>query len=308
MAHVVLLGGTGFLGSNLALGLKERGFALVFCSRNPDAAREKINLEAEYVPWDGKDWNGWKSYAEGAQAIVNLTGENISSGRWTQDRKKRLYNSRMKPGEAVYEAVRSLSHPPKVVVQASAVGYYGSRHDEVLDERSGRGRGFLSDLCLEWEKSSKAVESLGVRHVIIRSGLVLGRQAGVLPRFIKTFRLFIGGPLGNGRQWFSWIHAADETAAILFLMERENLSGVFNLTSPCPVRMKEFARYLGKVMKRPSRFAVPSVLLRLLFGEMALETILASQRAMPTRLVEAGFLFSYPDLEKALQHILAGHA
>ena len=208
------------------------------------------------------------------------------------------------PGKAVVEAVRSLSHRPKVVIQASAVGYYGSRQDEILDERTTRGRGFLSDLCLEWEKSSKAVETLGVRHITIRSGLVLGSQAGVLPRFINTFRLFIGGPLGNGRQWFSWIHIADETAAILFLMEREDQSGVFNLTSPSPVRMKEFARHLGHVMKRPSRMRVPSFLLRLLFGEMAEETILASQKAVPTRLQEAGFSFQYPDPERALRHIL----
>ena len=212
--------------------------------------------------------------------------------------------SRLNSGRAVSEAVLSLTRPPKIVVQASAVGYYGSRGDSDLTETSLPGEGFLSQLCEEWEESSRAVESTGVRHVVIRSGLVLGSSGGVLPRFLKMFRFHLGGYLGNGRQWVSWIDRSDEIRALLFLLEREDTSGVFNLTAPHPVQMREFSRVLGRTLKKSSWFPVPAVSLWLLLGKMAEETVLASQKVLPERLLKAGFKFEYPYLKQALMDIL----
>jgi uncharacterized protein (TIGR01777 family) len=202
------------------------------------------------------------------------------------------------------DALQKASARPKILIQASAVGYYGLRADEELDETSPPGEGFLAALARDWEDSTFGAASLGVRRVVVRSGLVLDRDGGVLPRFLRQFRLFAGGPLGNGKQWLSWIHRRDEIAGIRFLLEREDLAGVFNLTAPGPLTMKGFAQTLGRVMRRPAWFPVPEFLLRLLFGQMAEETLLAGQKVLPRALLKAGFRFSYPDLELALREIL----
>ncbi len=301
---VIISGATGFIGRPLALCLAQAGYQVVVLTRNPSRATGLFGEGVRAAGWDGRTSGGWLDRASGACAIINLAGENIGAGRWTPKRKETIVRSRLDAGQAIVDAIRQARAKPKVLIQASAVGHYGPRGDEELDESAPAGEGFLAGVTREWEDSTAAAENFGVRRVVIRSGLVLGSDGGALPRILKPFRLFAGGPLGSGRQWLSWIHRRDEVAAIRYLLEREDLAGTFNLTAPQPLTMDEFARTLGRVMGRPAVFRIPAVLLRLLFGEMAEETILAGQRVLPLALLEAGFKFQYPDLESALQEIL----
>lgn len=274
-------------------------------TRNRDSAKDLFGSRVLVVEWDGRTSRGWLEVARQGRVIINLAGENIGAGRWTKERRRRIVASRLNAGRAIVEALSGIPAGSKTLVQASAVGFYGPRGDEEIDESSSSGTGFLAETVRAWEDSTREAEELGVRRVIIRSGLVLGKGGGVLPRFLRQFRVFAGGPLGSGKQWLSWIHLEDEVRAIRFLLEREELGGVFNLTAPRPVRMKEFARTLGREMKRPAFFPVPALVLRLLFGQMADETLLGGQQSVPHALSRAGFSFLYPDLEIALREILS---
>jgi uncharacterized protein (TIGR01777 family) len=304
MARVIITGASGFIGKALCRRLAEQGYEIIALSRNLEKGKKVLGKDVQVVEWNGKNSQGWLSYVEGAQALLNLAGESLASGRWTEEKKQSILQSRLDAGKAVVEAARLAKKKPKVVVQASAIGYYGLRRDEVCDESSSHGEGFLSEVSRKWELSTQEVEAQIIRRVTIRTGIVLGREGGAFVRLEKPFRLFVGGPLGSGKQWFSWIHLDDEVNAIIFLMEREDLSGVFNLTAPRPVLQKDFSRTLGKVMKRPSWLPVPSFLLHLLFGTMAKETLLSGQRVVPSRLLDSGFRFLYPELESALKEIL----
>jgi uncharacterized protein (TIGR01777 family) len=304
MTRVIITGATGFIGKALCRRLAERGYEIVALSRNLKKGQEALGKDIQVVEWDGKSSRGWLGYVEGAQALLNLAGESLASGRWTEKKKHSILQSRLDAGRAVVEAARLVKRKPKVVVQASAIGYYGLSRDEVYDESSSSGQGFLSEVSQKWELSTQEVEAQKIRRVTVRTGIVLGDEGGAFVRLEKPFRFFVGGPLGSGKQWFSWIHLEDEVNAIIFLMEREDLSGVFNLTTPRPVLQKDFSRTLGKVMKRPSWLHVPGFLLRLLFGAMAKETLLSGQRVVPSRLLDSGFRFLYPELESALKEIL----
>lgn len=301
---VIISGATGFIGRPLALDLAEAGYEVAVLTRHPQKASALFGNRVRAAAWDGRTSEGWLELASRALGIVNLAGENIGAGRWTDKKKQEIIRSRIEAGRAVMDAFEKASTRPKILIQASAVGYYGPRSDEELEETSPAGQGFLAAMTRDWEDSTGGAASLGVRRVVVRSGLVLDRDGGVLPRFLRQFRLFAGGPLGSGKQWLSWIHRRDEIAAIRFLLERKDLAGVFNLTAPAPLTMKDFARTLGRVMKRPAWFPVPAFLLRLLFGQMAEETLLAGQKVLPRALLKAGFRFSYPDLENALLQIL----
>ncbi len=301
---VTITGATGFIGQALCRYFIGSGYDVAVLTRNADKARSLFGSQTIAAEWDGRTSQGWVELASRSAAIINLAGENIGAGRWTKEKKKRILESRLNAGKAVAEAVKRSSPEPGVVIQASAAGFYGPRQDEELDETSPAGEGYLAGLVRQWEESTRAVEDLGVRRVIIRSGLVLGREDGILPRLMTPFRFFVGGPLGRGKQWLSWIHLQDEIRAIQFLVERHDLRGVFNLTSPGSVRNKEFCRALGQAMKRPWWFPVPAFVLRLFFGKMADETLLSGQRVIPRALLEAGFAFSFPDLKTALGNIL----
>ena len=300
--RVIITGATGFVGRALVEELAKDNYEIVALTRNLKTGLAGNNISL--IKWDAKNPNSWTAYVDGAYAIVNLAGENISAGRWTRKRKQAILQSRLSAGKAMVEAVKQVNGKPKVIVQASAVGYYGSRGDEALDESSSSGTGYLPEVAQKWELSTKEVESLGVRHVIIRSGIVLGKGRGALPRLIQPFRLFMGGPLGSGKQWFSWIHLEDEIKAIRFLMENENLNGVFNLTAPTPLVMTDFCKILGQLMHRPCWFKVPGFMLHLAMGEMAEALLLTGQRVLPKRLLEAGYRFLYPEVEPALSQIL----
>jgi len=301
---VIISGATGFIGQSLALNLAESGHEVIALTRDPQKAAAGFGSRTRPVRWDGRSSDGWLELASGALALINLAGENIGAGRWTDRKKQEILRSRIEAGRAFMDAIGKSRVRPKTLIQASAIGFYGARNDEELDESSSTGRGFLAGMVREWEESTAAASSFGVRRVVIRSGLVLDGDGGVLPRFLRQFKLLVGGPLGSGKQWMSWIHRRDEVAAIRFLLEREDLAGVFNLTAPGPLTMKGFARTLGGVIRRPAWLPVPAFLLRLLFGQMAEETILSGQRVLPQALLKAGFRFSYPDLEGSLLEIL----
>jgi uncharacterized protein len=310
--RVIITGGTGFIGGNLATGLVKEGNEVIILSRNPERHAVSYPPGTRVVRWDGRSAEGWVEVANGADAIVNLAGENISSGRWTEARKRTILESRVNAGRAIVQAVEQAIIKPRVVIQASGVDYYGPHKEEFITEADAAGKSYLAQVCVDWERSTAPVEKFGIRRAIIRTGLPLSAEGGVLPRLLMPFRLFVGGPLGNGRQWFSWIHLADEIGAIRFLLENESASGPFNLTAPNPLTNRDFARLLGKAINRPSYFPTPAFLLRLMFGEMS-SVILGGQRVLPEHLLKSGYKFLYPEPESALQtvfeeYVLVGRA
>ncbi len=303
MARIIITGGTGFIGRPLSQRLVDRGYEVICLTRHASAASEKWGNRIKFVDWNGRNAVGWGGYAEGAFAIINLAGESIASGRWTAEKKQRIIQSRMNAGEAVVKAVQSAKKKPEVLIQASAIGYYGDGEDTVLDETSPPGKGFLSDVTKKWEDSTAPVEPR-TRRIINRTGMVLGPNGGALVRLVQPFRFFVGGHIGTGEQWNSWIHLEDVIQSILFLMEKKDMRGVFNLTAPCPLKNKDFSRIIGEVLGRPSWFPVPGFFLKLVFSELAKEALLSGQRVYPKRLEESGYKFVFPEAKKALIDIL----
>jgi len=224
-------------------------------------------------------------------------------GRWTDEKKRRIRESRVESGRAVLEAVRQAKSKPRALLQGSAVGYYGDTGDAVVTESHPPGDDFLARVCVEWEASTAEVTSFGVRRPVLRTGIVLSSQGGALPRMALPFRMLAGGPLGNGRQWLAWIHEMDEVGAIRFLIEREDADGPFNLTAPAPLPNRDFSRALGEALHRPSFAPAPGFALRLLLGEMA-DALLHGQRAVPRKLLDLGYVFRYPEALAALRGLL----
>jgi len=298
----IITGGTGLIGRELTENLAVDGHEVIVLSRTPERA-EGLPHGARAERWDGRTASGWGPLADGVDAIVNLAGENIAEGRWTEDRKKRIRESRIHAGQAVVQAVEKATQKPRVVIQASATGYYGGCGDEVIIEDTAAGEGFLPQVAVEWEACTAPVEASGVRRVVIRTAPVLSAAGGVLPRIVRPFRYLVGGSLGSGQQWFPWIHIADEVSAIRFLMENQKATGPFNLAAPNPVTNADFARTLGRVVRRPAIIPTPGFALRLLFGEMA-AVLLEGQRTIPRRLVDLGFSFRFPETESALRDLV----
>ncbi|MBI2854596.1 MAG: TIGR01777 family protein [Chloroflexi bacterium] len=300
--RVLITGGSGLVGRALATDLAQDGNEVVVLSRSPSgAAGLPAGVHAEQ--WDGRTAGGWASLANGADAIVNLAGENIGAGRWTANRKQTIRESRLNAGSAVVQAVELAAKKPRVVVQASAVGYYGPCRDEEVTEATPPGNDFLAGVVADWETSTVPVEAMGVRRAVIRSGVVLSTKGGALPRMLLPFRMFVGGRTGSGRQWLSWIHMSDEVKAIRFLIDNESARGTFNLSAPTPITNAEFTRLLGKHLHRPALAPTPALLLRALFGEMS-TVLLDGQRAVPRRLLELGFSFQFPTADSALEDLL----
>jgi uncharacterized protein (TIGR01777 family) len=274
---------------------------VIILTRNPQTnSRPQANVQ--FVKWDAVTSKGWGQYADGSAAIVNLAGEGIADGRWSEERKKSIYLSRINAGKAVIDAITSATVKPKVLIQASGVGFYGPHGDEILTESSAPGSDFLAQVCFDWEASTEAAESIGVRRAVIRSGIVLSNEGGAWPRIVLPFKLFAGGPIGSGKQYWPWIHIDDEIRAIRFLIENEEASGVFNLSAPTPLTNKEFSAKLGKVMGRPSLLPVPDFALKTGFGEMS-TVLLDGQRAVPQRLQDLAFDFKFPTAEAAFQDL-----
>ena len=301
--RIIVAGGTGFIGAALTKNLLAEGHQVWILTRNLQTARLAEGVRG--AGWDGRTTAGWGELVSQVDAIVNLAGENLGNGPWTEERKKRIISSRVEAGQAISDGIRQANPRPKVLIQASAVGYYGPHDDEPVTEESAPGRGFLAEVCKAWEASSLPVEALGVRHIIIRTGVVLSKDGGALQRMMLPFGLFAGGPLGNGRQGLPWIHPADEVAGIRFLLENEKAQGVFNLSAPNPLSNANFGQVLAKVMRRPYWLPVPAFALRLLLGEIS-TLVLEGQYMLPTRLQEHGFRFLFETAEAALRDLLDG--
>jgi len=302
--RTIVLGGTGFIGKALARLLEGQGHEVVVPSRNPARVSAALGLGAPgariiAAPFDGVSGAGWAEFITPDTAIVNLAGENIADGSWTPDKKRRILESRLDAGAAVMDAIRQSGALPAVLVQASAVGFYGARGTEPVGEDTPAGANFLAQVAGRWEASTLEAEVLGVRRVVVRTSMVLGR-GGALAKMLPPFRLGLGGPLGAGTQMVPWIHLDDEAGAIAFLMATPGLSGPFNLAAPEAVDSRGFARALGRALGRPAFLPAPGFALRLLLGQMAEEVLLSGVRAEPTRLLAAGYRFRHPGLAGAL--------
>jgi len=295
---VAITGATGLIGRALVARLRASGVQVRRLVRRA-AARPSDDVE-----WDPMRGVLPPSALDGVDAIVHLAGEPIAK-RWTAERKRAIRESRVRGTELLARMIASLDRKPRVLVSGSAIGVYGDRGDELLDESSATGDGFLANVVSEWERAAAPASEAGVRVVLLRTGLVLSRQGGVLEKLLLSFKLGLGGPMGSGRQWMSWIALDDQLRAIEYALASPALSGPVNLVSPNPVTNAEFAATLGLVLARPALIPVPAVALELLFGEMARETILAGQRVLPRALVTAGFEFAHPTLEQALRFELA---
>jgi len=256
------------------------------------------------IKWDAKTGRGWGGLVENVDAIVNLAGENIGSGRWSAKKKEKILRSRLNASEAILDALKMSEKKPRLLIQASAVGYYGTNLEKAFTEKDVAGNDYLSQLALEWEQSTQPVEEFGVSRIVIRTGVVLSPRGGVLKQMVLPFKLFVGGSLGSGKQWISWIHEEDEVRAIYFLLQSENISGTFNLTSPNPVTNAEFERALAKTIHKPYWFPVPGFMIKALFGEMSM-LVVDGQKVMPEALLKRGFAFKYLELESALKDILS---
>jgi uncharacterized protein (TIGR01777 family) len=304
----IITGGSGFIGRNLSVSLAAGGHEVIVLSRDP--SKHQLPASVQGVKWDARTASGWGHLADGAFAIINLAGENISGstiipmpGTWSAERKRRIKESRFQAGQAIVEAVSAAAVMPQVVFQMSGIDYYPAT-DQVMSEESGRGPQFLAEVVADhWELSTAPVEQLGVRRVIARTASLLTLETGPLPASVLQFKLFAGGRLGSGRQWFSWIHAEDAIRAIRFLTDTEGAHGVYNVASPNPVTNAEFTRVLGRVMGRPTILPVPEFALRLLLGEVA-ALVLEGRSVSVNKLQSLGFTFNYPTLEGALRDVL----
>ncbi len=295
---VIVSGSTGFIGSALVGALNAKGYLVRRLVRGVAAAA------AGDIVWDPVRGTLDQRALEGADAVVHLAGEPIGQ-RWTAAVRRRIRDSRVNGTSLVATALASLSRPPRVFASGSAMGIYGSRADEELDETSATGTDFLANVAREWEEAADRASHPGMRIVKLRTGLVLGARGGALGRLLLPFRLGVGGRVGSGRQWVSWIALVDMVRAIRHVIETDALSGPVNLSAPNPVTNAEMAQTLATVLRRPAIVPLPAVVLRLMFGEMADATLLGSQRMQPRRLLASGFEFSYPTLEAALRYELA---
>ena len=305
--RVIITGGSGLIGTALSAELAGAGHEVIILSRNPDKASRGLRSGIRAERWDGRTADGWGPLADGAGVIVNLAGESIAgdnpvSGRWTAERKRAIRDSRVNAGQAVVAAVRAAKQKP-AVVQASAVGYYGPHGDEVVTEDTPAGSDFLSKVCVDWEASTAEVTALGARRAVARTGILLSPDGGALPPLRLVTNLGGAGPMGSGRQYWAWIHMADEIAALRYLVE-SSASGPYNLCAPNPVTNGEFMKTLARVMHRPSFLPTPAFALRLMAGELADSLFLTGQRPAPKRLEEEKFGFKFPVLEPALRDLM----
>jgi len=293
--EVLVTGATGFIGSRLVACLQQRGERVRIVTRNPQRARQRFP-QAQVFPVAAL-----AEAVEGCTGVVNLAGEPII-GRWTAQRKQMIQASRAGGTERLVQAIAQAQVRPQVLVNASAIGYYGASETAVFTEESPPGTDFLAQVCRDWEQAAQPVQDLGVRLVIFRIGIVLGR-GGALERILPPFRVFLGGPIGSGRQWFAWIHQEDMVHLILTALADPAWVGVYNATAPQPVRMAELCSTLGQVLDRPSWLPVPGMVLELLLGDAA-QVILTGQQVLPRRVEAMGFSYQYPTLAPALRNIL----
>ncbi|HEY9656409.1 MAG TPA: TIGR01777 family oxidoreductase [Crinalium sp.] len=303
---VAVTGATGFVGSRLIERLQADGHTVVALTRNPERALQMFPAAAfpqvKTVGYTPTAMGDWQQSLSGCDGVVNLAGEPIAESRWTPERKQMILNSRKLGTQTLVAAIAQAMPKPSVLVNASAIGYYGTSETATFDETSAPGADFLAQVCQEWEAAAQTVEQAGVRLIILRIGIVLG-DGGALAKMIPSFKLFAGGPIGTGRQWFSWIHREDLVSLILQALTDTNISGIYNATAPNPVRMAEFANTLGSLLKRPSWLPVPSFALEALLGDGA-KVVLEGQQVLPKRTQATGFQYQYPTVKQAVTEIL----
>ncbi len=294
--RIVVAGGTGFIGEPLVRRLSNDNDVAVL-TRNPAHVRV-----GRALMWNPPEHDAWADVVAAADVVINLAGENIGQ-RWTEQRKARILSSRLDSTNALIDAMRSAPPRSRTFINASAIGYYGPRGDETLDESSSQGEGFLADVVMRWEAVAQQAEAIA-RLVILRFGVVLDRNGGALQKMLPPFRMGAGGPIGSGAQWMSWVAREDVLRAIEWVIESESARGIYNVTSPAPVRNREFVKALGRVLHRPAILPLPSFAVRLLFGEMGSEVLLGGQKVSSARAQADGFVFAHTDLGQALRNIL----
>jgi hypothetical protein len=300
--RVLVTGATGFIGGRLSEVLREHGHSVVALSRNPEAARRSVQALEQAFGWDPEAGAPAAEAFDGVDAVIHLAGESVV-GRWSEAKKKAIRDSRVLGTSHLVRGIAQLERKPQVLISSSAIGYYGDRGDEELTETSKAGSDFLANTCQEWEQEARKVEWVGVRSVMVRTGIVLGPGGGALEAMLPPFKLGAGGPLGSGLQWWSWIHRDDLIGLMLHGLAQEDLSGPVNGTAPHPQRQKEFARVLGRVLRRPAFLPAPAFVLRIVLGGFSTE-LLSSKRVLPKVAEDTGYRFQHPELEAALRHVL----
>lgn len=299
MKHILLTGGTGFIGKELRRLLLQEGHYLTIVTRSPKKYEDEKAKNQQFIAWDGD----LISAMNDADIVIHLAGENVFSQRWSDEVKKKIYNSRIDGTRALVDAMREADTKPELFISASASGYYGDGGDSIKTENDPAADDFLAKVCVDWEAEAQKAAELGVRVANPRIGIVLEKDGGAMEKMIPPFQFFVGGPVGDGKQYMSWIHRDDLINALLFPIENENVEGAYNVCAPEPVTMNLFADVLGDVMNRPVLFRVPKIALQIMYGEGA-KPILDSIRMKPKVLQEHGFDFRYNDLEEALADIV----
>ena len=296
-ARILLTGSSGLIGRALVPSLKTRGFEVVRLVRGPASGDDQIRWEPTRPPSPES--------ISGFDAVIHLAGETVV-GRWTNAKKTKIRDSRVTGTRNLAQAMATTAKRPRVLITASAIGYYGDRQEEVLNERSSSGTGFLAEVCREWEAANQPATDAGIRTVQVRTGMVLSADGGALQKMLPPFRMGLGGKLGSGRQWMSWIHIQDWVGALHHVLKNDLLQGPVNMVSPRPVTNAEFTDTLASVLSRAAIFPAPAFAAKLLFGQMAQEVLLSSQRVEPARLVTSGYPFQYSELREALEAVLKG--
>lgn len=301
--NILIIGATGLIGRSLVTELKTAGYKVVASSRNVEKATQILGDDMEIRKWDGRTVKDLLKILTGIDGIVNLAGENIAGGYWTAKRKKKIADSRVGPGRLLTDAILQMDIKPAFLIQASGIGFYGTRVTTPADENQGAGEGFIARLVAQWEESVSPLQTAGVRVVYLRSGIVLAKDGGMLEKMLLPFRFYTGTILGSGKQMISWIALKDHVRAILHLIKNEKAQGPYNLVAPLPVTMQDFTRAIGKIIRKPVWFRIPGFLLKIFMGQMAKETILASQAILPGKLEQEGFSFRFKNPDQALHDI-----
>ena len=300
--NIIITGGTGFIGRALCAELSRNGHRIVILTRNAQAAFQVLGTTITAIEWNGRDRGAWEESLEGADAVINLAGEPIADARWTHARKQRLTDSRVLTTQLLVNAISRRSSQPRVLINASGIGYYGASDDRQLDESAPRGQGFLADLCLAWEAEALRAVDFGIRVVLLRTGMVLEQDGGALPKMLLPFRFFAGGPIMPGTQWISWIHRRDQIGLIQWALSNQRVSGPLNAVAPGAVTMREFCLKLGRALHRPSWLPVPKLVLKLGLGELG-SLMTTGQRVTPRKAIEGRYAFHHATLDAALQAI-----
>ncbi|HAP35510.1 MAG TPA: TIGR01777 family protein [Bacteroidetes bacterium] len=300
---ILITGGTGFIGSHLVKYLSKESHHIVLLTRSISRTSTLNNATMKYIHWDPQMIGEWTDELNDCDMVINLIGKNVFEERWNEKVKQEILNSRIIPTKLLVEAIGRAKHKPSLLISASAVGFYGDRNDEIITEVSSGGNDFLADVVKQWEGAAYEAEKFGVRVATPRIGLVLEKSGGMIGKMLLPFKLFVGGPIGSGKQFLPWVHMDDVVRGILYPIGNKNFRGIYNLVSPNPISMNDFSAIFGKIIHRPSWIPAPNFALQILYGEGA-KVILSGQKAIPEKLLAAGYQFSYPELKTAMNNIL----